>query len=1329
MNSRNTLVDLQAWLGYDHLYTVDPVNIGGGLALFWKNSVDVSLLYADKNILDVHIIYEEKQFNLSCVYGNPNSSLRHIVWERLSRFGVNRRTSWCMVGDFNEILNNSEKLGGPRRGDATFCPFSDMLNSCGMTEFPGTGNSFTWSGRRGTLNIQCKLDRAFGNSEWFKQFPASNQVFLAKRGSDHRPVLIRLLSSQDSYKGSFKFDRRMFHKPMVKEAILHAWNNPASSQTSVTSRIRNCRKALSLWKKENKANSQERITCLQNDLEQEESSVNPSTLKINILKRSLLTAYRDEENFWKQKSKDDWILFGDGNTKVFHTAVKISRARNEIVKLFDKNGNAQRSEASKAQVAISYFCDLFKSSNSEDYHSMLRDLTPRVSEAMNHQLISKVTPEEIKEAVFSIKPDSAPGADGMSGFFFQSYWDIVGVQLIKEVSGFFETGVMPTEWNYTQLVLIPKKTNATLMSDLRPISLCSVMYKTISKIIASRLKRFLPDIVSPSQSAFVADRLISDNIIMAHEAIHSLNTHDYVSSNFLAAKTDMSKAFDRVEWNYLKALLLSLGFHPNFVVWIMACVSTVQYTVLINGQAHGLITPHRGLRQGDPMSPFLFVLCTEGLSFLLNQASEVNLLNGIQFSSDGPAIHHLFFADDSLFLFKADLFQCQVFLDIFRKYEQATGQVINLDKSSLTFGKKVDTKLKEQIQLKLGIFSEGGAGTYLGLPECFSGSKIQLLNYIQDKMKGRMSGWYTKFLSQAGKEVILKSVALAMPIHAMSCFRLPKTTCKNLTSAMANFWWNSTEDKGKIHWLSWDKLSVPKELGGMGFKNIETFNQALLAKQAWRILSSPDSLLSRFLMSRYFPQGSFLNATIGSRPSYAWRSICFGRELLTKGLRHMVGDGKSLSVWTSPWLVDGTRMRSPLMKNILIDLNLSVNKLLMDNSHLWNQDVLQDLFFPQDIEIIIKIKPVISSPDFFIWNHTRSGEYSVKSGYWLAEKVAKREAWITAETLPSLNGIKEHIWSLSTAPKIKIFIWKAVSGALSVADNLIARGMKVDSRCQCCGLEGESINHVLFICSVARQTWALSNFPLPPNGFDATSIFSNIFYVLKTSKNNSVPERIRRSGAWILWNLWKNRNSFFFEGKLSLGPTFINSIFEEVDHWFLIKSIDKQEKDIDLERKKRIIFGWKPPPISWFKCDIGCAWDQIRKECGASWFLRNSDGVVLLHGRRSFSGIASKHDASLECWLWAIECLKTFNYNSIIFVSDDHDFIGAISKPSAWPSLRFYSSKILLQLNSFQDWKVQYHSHHNIKGANLVAKSVIAKNFFQSYIARGFPQWLHSLFC
>ena len=150
-------------------------------------------------------------------------------------------------------------------------------------------------------------------------------------------------------------------------------------------------------------------------------------------------------------------------------------------------------------------------------------------------------------------------------------------------------------------------------------------------------------------------------------------------------------------------------------------------------------------------------------------------MKGIQFSFEGRAIHHLFFADDSLFLFKAELSQCLVFQEIFKKYEEVTSQIINLAKSSLTFGKNIEPRLKEKIQNTLGIFSEGGAGTYLGLPECFSGSKVELLNYIQDKLKGRMSGWYSKFLSQAGKEIILKSVALAMP-----CYELFQTSKDDL---------------------------------------------------------------------------------------------------------------------------------------------------------------------------------------------------------------------------------------------------------------------------------------------------------------------------------------------------------------------------------------------------------------------------------------------------------------------------------------------------------------------------------------------------------------------
>ncbi|CAA7041304.1 unnamed protein product [Microthlaspi erraticum] len=490
---------------------------------------------------------------------------------------------------------------------------------------------------------------------------------------------------------------------------------------------------------------------------------------------------------------------------------------------------------------------------------------------------------------------------------------------------------------------------------------------------------------------------------------------------------------------------------------------------------------------------------------------------------------------------------------------------------------------------------------------------------------------------------------MAMPMYAMTCFKLPVKLCKDLTSAMMTYWWSTEENKSKIHWVGWEKLTLPKKAGGLGFRDIQVFNQALLAKQAWRLLHDPQSLFSRFFKSRYYADGDLLSASSGRGASYGWRSIIYGRELLRKGLRRSIGNGKATLVWVDNWLYDGIPSR-PGGRHSLMNIELRVSDLIDETRQNWNMTILRELFNRDDIELICRQRPYTSREDSFVWTGTKNGVYTVKTGYDLMSKIKHKDLYTQAEAQPSMYPIYEKCWKVKSTPKIKVFMWKACSGSLAVMERLRTRGIRGDLGCLLCQHELESINHILFECPQARLVWALSNVPSPENGF-CSSLFENL-NLFGVMARKDVPEDIRSVPPWVLWVLWKNRNAMVFEGKRFEPHEVVGKAFDDARQW----SMAQNRVENIIPATEPVVMRWSPPETGHFKCNIEFSWSQSKAISGASWVLRDSLGTVLCHSRRSYTNVSTCFDAKIRSWEWALQCMKDMHRENVPFgiIDGDH---------------------------------------------------------------------------
>nr|AFP55574.1 non-ltr retroelement reverse transcriptase [Rosa rugosa] len=969
----------------DH-HVVDPIATGRGLALFWGDAVQVSILDSSPNYVDTVVSFLSDAFvcKITWMYGNPHDNEKRAFWRLMySRFPV-QSLPWLVLGDFNEVLDPSEKWGGGPPLPWRIKLFRDFLNNGHLRDLHFKGPGFSWFAmRHGRVFIKERLDRALGNIAWSSSQPNTQILHLPKIGSDHRPLLLDSNPKMLNKTRLFRFEQMWTTHEEYSDVIQRSWP-PAFGGSAMRSWNRNllsCGKALKMWSKEKFSNPSVQVADLLSDIEKLHQSNPPDAHhQINILTDQVTKLWTQDEMYWHQRSRVNWLKLGDQNSSFFHQTTIQRRQYNKIVRLKDDHGNWLDSEADVALQFLDYFTALYQSNGPQQWEEVLDFVDTAVTAEMNKILSSPVSLLEVKKAVFDLGATKAPGPDGFSGIFYQNQWEWVQSIIHESALQHQTSSSLLQVMNRTHLALIPKVKAPTHPSHYRPIALCNFSYKILTKIIASRLQPFMSELISDNQSAFVSNRQIQDNVIIAHEIYHHLKLTRSCNNGAFGLKLDMNKAYDRVEWNFLEAVLRKMGFVDSWIGLVMSCVTTSSLSVLINGKPGPSFLPSRGLRQGDPLSPFLFLFVNDVLSRMINKMCQDSLLTPVTIGPNNLPVSHLFFADDSLFFLRATLQNCETLSDLLHTYCIASGQLINVEKSSIFFSPNTPPEIAHLLSSIMQIPVVSDPGTYLGLPTFWHRSKKKALGFIKDSILRKVKGWKQATLSQAGKEVLIKAVATAIPAYPMGCFKFPSTLCKELNGILADFWWGNVDTRG-IHWKSWDFLARPKKDGGMGFRNLEDFNNSLLAKQAWRLHQNPFALWARVLEQLYYPRSSFLEAPKGPNPSWIWNSLLIGRNFIHKEALWNIGNGFSVNIVGDNWIpsIPPSTVSLPLNED-----NSRVCELINWDTKSWELDHFAETITPTQ-RLLISAIPITSlaAPDTLIWPYTKDGVYSVKSGYHL----------------------------------------------------------------------------------------------------------------------------------------------------------------------------------------------------------------------------------------------------------------------------------------------------------------------------------------------------------
>ncbi|XP_060962206.1 uncharacterized protein LOC115708945 [Cannabis sativa] len=895
---------------------------------------------------------------------------------------------------------------------------------------------FTW--KHGT-SLE-RLDWAIVNHKWNTLFPTASLHHLSFFGSDHRAIKVvfdgnpMIFRDKNKFKGEIK---------RIQSEIDNILTGPFISPSDVQT--------------------------------------------ANTLQHSLDNLLLKEEVFWKQRSRANWLKASDKNTKYFHSRAS-TRKRNNFIKSLTLNDNSSVSSLHDITNSfVQFYSNLFtiRGTDADAIALILQGINKTITPNHHDFLDSQFDFAEVKRALFQLPGDKAPGPDGLNPSFYQKNWNIVCIDLCNDALHVLNTNADIAQVNETILVLIPKVKNACRIKDFWPISLCSTIYKVVSKAIANRLKSILCDLISHNQGAFLSDRIIFDNIIIANEVIHAITNRKTGKVGWASLKLDKEKAFDKVEWDFIRYILHHFGFPSHFI-----------------------------------------------LSFF-----------GV-FLQSPPPISHLLFDDDSLLFTRVSDSSCTEIKDILLIYQKAVSlNVFHAPKNH---------------------------------PSFFSFKK---------------------------------------PV--------PNYLCGTKTFSLKL--WGSIGNKQRIHWISWDHLFKSKFFGGLGFCNLVHHNQAVLAKQAWRIFTSPNSLVAWLLKAKYF------NKIIFSMMQLATLLPSVGIVFFGVG---------SFSLRAS----SGRSGMELLLES------------LTPNGFLTGIAFLSKLVY-LPLYPFIPINP--SNSDCLIWKHHPSGCFTVNSAYHLANSHSSAPS---SSNPVALKSWWTSVWSSNIPPKIKHFVWKAFNHLLPSNLNLFHHKSMFSPSCSICSTHLDSNTHSLITCSRAGKFWknySFSNFYFTNNKCDIKEFLLRGFEHF--DKDNFT---LFLGSVWAIWN---RRNKAIFTNHnytdLDVEASVLNYLQEYRDAQLKINTPSSltQSSSTNLQ-----------PPSGMFQLNVDVALFSSSNNHGYGAIVTDSTGQVIAGFLASSSSGLSPISPKQKL------------YNVLCFGVRQFVFLSALLSPTA----RIWFSgfrKIPLTVRLFQD--------------------------------------------